>query len=120
MARTDRKTTSSSGSPAETGIVDGAAFADAGHDVLQDAALRHMTEHVAGRHGGNPGGSRSIGQSLQAHSVVGPAAQRQGEVGVAGRNGACSVTDASPRSVLLSSMTLIPSNVVGTYKEPGD
>jgi len=65
----------------EAGVFDGAALADAGQHVLQDAALRHVVQHVAGGHARHPGPRRQRRQVVQADGVVGPPAQRQRQRG---------------------------------------
>ena len=46
-----------------TGLVDGAAFADAGQHVLQDAAARGVIQHIAGSDGGRPCRAREFGNA---------------------------------------------------------
>ena len=65
---------------AEAGVVDGAAMADAGDHVLQDAPRRHMEQHVVGDHGRHPRLGREIGQLVQPELVVRPAAQGQRQI----------------------------------------
>ena len=55
-------------------LVDGAALADAGHHVLEDATLRVVVEHVARDHRRHPGCLRGVEQQTQAHVVAGPEA----------------------------------------------
>ncbi len=68
---------------AEAGLVDGAALADAGHHVLQDAPVRGVEQHVAGDHGRHPRRLRHVVQPTQPHRVAGTAAQGQGQVAAA-------------------------------------
>ena len=65
---------------AKARVVDRAAFADAGDHVLQDAAVRRVIQHVAGRHGADAGGARSLRQVLQSHGVARMPPQGQGQV----------------------------------------
>ena len=64
----------------EPGRVDGDAFADAGHHVLQDAPLRHVVQHVAGDHGRDASRLRAVGQGAQPHRVAGSPAQGQRKI----------------------------------------
>ena len=59
------------------GIVDGAALADAGDDVVQDATIRRVVEHVAGHHRRHPGRAAQRLGAGQPRAIVGPALQRQ-------------------------------------------
>lgn len=54
----------------------------AGHDVLQDAAVRMMEENVIGHDCFDPEFYRQLGQLMQPHLIARPAAQRQGAIGV--------------------------------------
>ena len=44
----------------EAGLVDRNAFADAGDDILQDAALGTVEQHVVGRDGRDPHRRRHV------------------------------------------------------------
>ena len=63
------------------GGVDGAAFTDAAHHVLQHPALRAVVQHVPGDDGRNPGGLRAVGEVAQPDRVTRAAAQREGKIG---------------------------------------
>ena len=65
---------------AKAGIIDGAALTDAGHHILQHAALRRMVEHIAGRHRRNARGDSSLGQPMQTYRIPWPAAQGQRQI----------------------------------------
>ena len=67
----------------EPGGVDGAALADTGHDVLQDAALWVMKQDVAGGDEGNAGGGGQGGEAVDAGGIAGSAADGGGKVGAA-------------------------------------
>ena len=67
---------------AETGIVDGAAFADAGDHVVQDPPARVVVEHVVGGHRRHPRVLRRLGERVQAGGIARTAVQGEGEVGV--------------------------------------
>ena len=77
--------------PPEAGVVDGAAFADAGQHVLQDAALRRVVQHVAGGDGGHADAGRQVGRLAQPHRIVRAAVQGQRQVGAVGEIGAQAV-----------------------------
>ena len=83
----------------EAGLLDRAAFADAGDDVLQDAPLRHVIEHVAGRDGGHARGLRHVGQLAQPDGIAGPAAQRQREIAAVREVGAQACQAAGERVI---------------------
>ena len=68
----------------KAGIVDGAALADAGHDVLQDAPGQVVVQQVTHHHGRHPRDLRQIVQQLQAHLVARSASQAQRWVAAAG------------------------------------
>ena len=59
----------------EAGIVDRNALADAGDDILQDAALGAVEQHVVGRDGRDPHRRRHVRQLMQPKLVPRPAAQ---------------------------------------------
>jgi len=65
---------------AEAGVVDGATLADAGDDVLQNAPVRRVVQHVARRHSRHPRCAGRVGEVLQARRVAGTPAQGQGHV----------------------------------------
>ena len=65
---------------AEACLVDGAAFADAGHHVLQDAAVRGVEQHVTGDDGRHARRLRQVVQPTQPHGVARTTAQGQGQV----------------------------------------
>ena len=71
---------------AEAGIVDGAALADAGQHILQNAALRHVIQHVAGDDGRDARLACEIGDLLQADCVVGTALESKGNVSTVGED----------------------------------
>ena len=73
---------------AEAGVVNRAAVSDAGEDVLQDAALGRVVEHVAGGDRGDSFPCGEVGELLQAQCVVGAAVEGEREVGSAGEVGA--------------------------------
>ena len=64
----------------KSGIIDRAALADAGDDILQDAARGDMVKHVAGSDRGHAGGPRHRRQLLQPNGVVRTAPQGEGEI----------------------------------------
>ena len=64
----------------ETGIVDRGAFANAGHDILQDAAAGCVIQHVTGGHAGDAGGGGHGGQVCNAGGIAGAAAQGERQV----------------------------------------
>ncbi len=74
--------------PPEPGGVNGGALADAGDDILQDAALRHVIQHVAGGDHRRPGGPAQFCQAIQPGCIAGPPPHRPGQVGAARRVGA--------------------------------
>ena len=65
----------------EAGIVDGAALADAGNDVLQHAARGMMIEDVTHRDGRHACGLSGLLDLPQAQMLVGSEAADQGHVG---------------------------------------
>ena len=71
--------------PPEPGGIDGAAFPDAGHHVLQDAPLRMVEQHVAGGDERGAGLPAHLREPVQANGVPRPAADGAGEVGASGR-----------------------------------
>jgi hypothetical protein len=64
----------------ETRVVDGDALANARHDVLQDPALRHVVQHVAGRDRWHARRLRQVGEFAQPHGIARPAAQGERQV----------------------------------------
>ncbi len=60
-----------------SGRVDRAAFAYAGDHVLQDAPVRHVVQHVAGRHRRHPGRPAQRLGAVQPRPVVRPPLQGQ-------------------------------------------
>ena len=55
--------------------------AQRGHHVLHELPARFVEEHVIGDDGGDPRLRRQVRQFPEAHLVVGPPAQRQGQIG---------------------------------------
>ena len=72
----------------EPGRVDGAALADAGEHVLEDAALRRVVEHVAGGNRRDPRHPRQVGEPAQPHRVPRPPPQAELEVAPPGEGAA--------------------------------
>ncbi len=58
------------GGEAKARLGDGAAFADAGHDVLQASPLRRVVEHVVGSNQPQAPARGQIGQAMEALGVV--------------------------------------------------
>ncbi len=73
---------------AVAGVVDGAALADAGHHVLQDAAAGVVVQHVAGGDQGHAGGVAELLRGGAGARRRRAPADGAGEVGAAGRVGA--------------------------------
>jgi hypothetical protein len=65
----------------EADVVDGGAIPDARHDVLKDAPVRFVEEHVVGRDRRHAEARRHVRQVVDPQLVVRPAAQRQRHVG---------------------------------------
>ena len=61
----------------EPDVVDDDAFADAGDDVLQDAATGDVEQHVVGGDGGDAKAGGEVAEVVQAQMVAGPATQGQ-------------------------------------------
>ncbi len=68
-------------------VVDGAALAYAGDDVLQDAALRGVVEDVSGDDGRHPGALGHVRQLAQAQRLARPPAQAKREMAATGERG---------------------------------
>ena len=79
---------------AETGCFDGAALANTGDHILQDASLGCVIEHIASGHRGHAGCVGHVGEPVQAHCVAGSAAECQRTVGT--------VAEIGPEPVQLS------------------
>ena len=73
---------------AETGLVDRAAFADAGHNVLQHPSLGHMEQHVAGCDHGHASTGTLAGDAVQALRLTRAAVDGAGDSGTAWSQGA--------------------------------
>ena len=56
----------------ESGIIDGSAFTNAAHNVLQDSPLWDMKKHVIGCNRGNAATASQIGNLGQAQLVTRP------------------------------------------------
>ena len=67
----------------EAGGLDRAALADAGDDILQDAALGMVEQHVAGGDEGGAVAGAHLREAVEAGGVARPAADRAGKVGAA-------------------------------------
>ncbi len=61
--------------------IDGDVVTDTGDDVLKDAAVGRVEQHVVGDDGRHPHPGREVGQFVQTELVVRPAAQRQCHIG---------------------------------------
>jgi hypothetical protein len=57
----------------EAGVIDGDALANARDDILQDPALRQVSQHVAGRDCRHASRLCQIGEFAQPHRIAGGA-----------------------------------------------
>ncbi|MCY1221743.1 hypothetical protein D9M72_338120 [compost metagenome] len=85
---------------AETGLIDGDVVSYASNDILQDAPLRRMKQHVVGDDRRHADRRCQVGKLVKTQLVIRPAAERQRQVGAIAER--LPQTTQLPRAVLLS------------------
>ncbi|OAG75432.1 hypothetical protein Amal_03397 [Acetobacter malorum] len=70
----------------KSGLVDGGVVADAGRDILQDAPVMGVEQHVIGHDRWHACLMRQVRQFIQSHLVIGAAQQGERHVGAIGKS----------------------------------